>query len=212
MIESLLKRCDEFEKRVKFAVSVIENTDPVLKQLSDLEDFDDRIKFAEKKWEKLGEGSSRTVFKINDFLIIKIAHNKKGIAQNENEMNPELQTCCVTKTIVADAKCKWLVTHLTDSMTKEDFKKKMGFSFDMFSKALLYAFNNEDDVKEPKNYDEIKKHPFFKCVSRVVINGSLLVGDLEKVSSYGIKNGEIYLRDYGFTKEIFEDFYEDKST
>lgn len=208
MGKNLLERCAEFEK---LAISVQENTDPVLKQLSDFQKFDERVEFAKKKWEKLGEGSSRTVFKINDHLIIKIAHNEKGLAQNYNEMEPDLQRSCATDTIVADPKGKWLITHYTDSITKEDFKKIIGFGFDSFVNSLSFSFNNEEDITEPRDYDEIKKHPFFLCIGHMIINGNLLIGDLSKISSYGFRDGNVYLRDYGFTKDVHKKFYGDKS-
>jgi hypothetical protein len=212
MANMLLERCKEFERLTKISISLHENTDPILKKLSDLEEFDDRVEFAEKHWEKLGEGSSRCVFKINEHLIIKIAINDRGIAQNHSEMNLDLQKPCITETIVADGMGKWLITHFTNNITEKEFKEIMGFTFDQFSKSLLYAFNNEDNVKEPKEYDTIKKNPFFNCVSKAIIDGSLLVGDLEKISSYGAKNGTIYLRDTGFTKQVYDDYYSDKDS
>jgi hypothetical protein len=208
MIERLIKQCAEFEK---LAVHLQENTDPVLKQLSDLKSFDERVEFADKRWKKLGEGSSRTVFEINQFLIIKIAHNEKGISQNENEMKLDLQRPCAAKVIVADPKGKWIISHWTKTITEKEFKEILGFGFKSFVNSLSYAYNNEDNLTKPREYDEIKHHSFFNCIGKMIVDGDLLIGDLSKISSYGAKDGKIYLRDYGFDKETYKTFYEDKT-
>lgn len=192
-------------------VSLVENNDPILKQLSELKDFDDRVKLAEEHWEKLGTGSARAVFKISDDLIIKLAINKAGVAQIKTEAQFDLQKPCVATVVVADPEGKWLISHFTEKMTKEDFKKITGIGFDNFCNCLFFAYNNESDnwVKEPKNYDQIKNSQLFKCVGKLIVDGAILIGDLSKSSSWGIKSGKVYIRDWGLDKETYSKEYED---
>jgi len=212
-MNKLFEKCKLFMKRAtELKVSLVENSDPILKQLSELKDFDDRVELAEKHWEKLGEGSSRTVFKISDDLIIKIAHNEKGLAQCKVEAEFDLQKPCVANVVVADPEGKWLIMKFTETMTKQDFKKIVGFGFETFMNALFYAYNNEsDDWAEPKEYDKIKEHPLFKCLGEMVVDGSCLLGDFDKTSSFGIRDGKVYLRDWGFNKEVHDKFYQSKT-
>src|ERR1700733_13983430 len=80
---SLFDRCKRFWKTAKeLKVSLVENNDPFLKQLSDTKDYKKRVELAEESFKKLGEGSSRTIFKMDDNNILKVAHNEKGEAQN----------------------------------------------------------------------------------------------------------------------------------
>lgn len=218
MISNLYKQCTDFEKltsssnNVVESVSLVKNDDPILKQLSDIKNFDDRVEFAKKHFEFLGEGSSRTVFKINDDLIIKVAHNDKGISQNKVEMELDLQTNCAATVVVADPDGKWLISHFTETMTKEDFFKIVGVGFDAFMNSLFYAYNNEsDNWSEPREYDKIRKLPLFECLGKMIVAANLLIGDCDKISSWGVKNNKVYLRDFGFDKATHERFYKNKS-
>lgn len=206
----LFEKCKEFFKAAtELKVSLVENNDQFLKQLSDLKEFDDRVKLAKEKFELLGEGSARAAFKISDDLILKVAINEKGLAQDKVEAEFDLQKPCVASVVAADPEGKWLIMHFTETMTKEDFKKIVGFGFDSFMNSLFYAYNNESDAwSEPREYDEIKKHPLFKCLGDMVVDGNCLLGDFDKPSSFGIRDGKIYLRDWGFTKQVHDDLYE----
>jgi hypothetical protein len=212
-MNKLFEKCREFLKRAtELKVSLVENNDPILKQLSELKDFDDRVELAKKHWKLLGEGSSRIVFQISDDLIIKIAYNNKGIAQDKVEAEFDLQKPCVANVVVADPEGKWLIMKFTETMTKQDFKKIVGFGFETFMNALFYAYNNEsDEWVEPKEYDKIKEHPLFKCLGEMVVDGNCLLGDFDKTSSFGIRDGKVYLRDWGFNKAVNKDYYEDKT-
>jgi len=214
-MNKLFEKCKLFMKRAtELKVSLVENSDPILKQLSELKDFDDRVELAEEHWEKLGEGSARTVFKISDDLIIKIATSDKGLAQCQVESEFDLQAPCVATVVVADPKGKWIISHFTDTMTKDDFKKIIGYGFDNFMSCLFFAYNNESDQweKEPKKYDEIRKLTLFKCLGSLVVSGSLLIGDISKPSSFGLRNGKVLLRDYGLDKETWIKWYDDRSS
>lgn len=211
---SLFDRCKKFWKTAtELKVSLVENDDPFLKQLSELKDYDDRMDLAKKKFELLGEGSARAAFKISDDLILKVAMNDKGIAQNKVEGEFELQKPCVASVVAADAEGKWLIMHFTETMTKEAFKKIVGFGFDSFMNALFYAYNNESDSwVEPKEYDQIRKHSLFKCLGEMVVDGSCLLGDFDKTSSFGIRDGKVLLRDWGFSKDVHDEYYTDNSS
>jgi hypothetical protein len=202
----LKKAAKKFASDVK--MSLVENSDPFLKRLSDCgDDFDKMNEMADKEFEKLGEGSSRAAYRLSEDLIIKIAINVRGLAQNLQEMQRDIQTDCFNKVICADAHGKWLTMEWTDKLTDEEFKKITGFTFKMFGSCLSYCFDNETDDPEPRDYDEIKKLPLFICLSQLIIDESLLIGDINKLSSFGIKNGKILLRDGGFSKQIFHNYY-----
>lgn len=211
MIKALYEKCIKFEKAA--SISVEKNTDPTLSELSELKSFDARIEFAKEHWKLLGEGSSRTAFEIDEKLIIKIAHNDKGIAQNLVEMQPSVQTDCVIQAVVADGKGKWIIFENSERLTKKDFKKIVGFGFDSFMNALFYAMNNESDKwSKPREFNEIKKNSLFRCVANLVFENQLLIGDISKASTWGMLNGKPIIRDAGLDKETYNKFYDDDSS
>ena len=65
------------------SVSLVENDRfPLLKELSEIKDFDERVKWCEERWDLLGEGSARAVFQYSDKAVLKVAINPKGLSQN----------------------------------------------------------------------------------------------------------------------------------
>jgi len=213
-IKVLFEECLLFQKRAE-KVSVVDNTEPFLKQLSDIKGFDDRVAFAEEHCQKkLGEGSSRTAFQLSSDFIIKVAHNEKGLAQSKEEMQVSLEGReCVNNAIVADAEYKWIIFKNSEKITEKRFKEIVGCSFKHFTDSLFAKFNNESDRwPEHKDYGEISENPFFLCCAEIVFSNDLLLGDLSKISSYRERDGKIILSDVGFTKTVYRDFYEDDSS
>jgi hypothetical protein len=217
MISGLLERCFVFDKIANKStkISIEPNSHPILKELSNIKEFDDRIKFAKKQgWKLLGEGSSRTAFQLNKRLIIKIAHNEKGIAQIKTEAQPISQVRCVVPVIAADAKCKWIIMRATEPLTKSEFKDMVGFGFDQFMNALFAKFNNEDDKNfpEPRDYKEIERCELFSEVAELVFKTDNLLGDLSKISSWRTLNGRPVISDFGLTKSTYSKYYSSDSS
>lgn len=208
-MQSLVQKCLNFKKLSEEAkISIEKNSNTILQELSDIKEFSDRVKFAKDKWKLLGEGSSRTVFEINQELVIKVAHNEKGLFQNKVEMDPKAQRNCTNPVVVADAEGKWIIIKHTSPITKEKFKDIIGFGFDQFMNALFYKFNNEsDEWSPPKDYEEIERSDFFKCLSLLVLECDLQIGDLDKPSSYGELDGKVVLRDYGLNRKVYDKYY-----
>jgi hypothetical protein len=56
-----------------------------MESFKQLKTFAERIRYCEEHLSKIGAGSSRIVYKIDDEKVLKLAKNNKGIAQNEAE-------------------------------------------------------------------------------------------------------------------------------
>jgi hypothetical protein len=211
--QDLLTRCAWFKRLADISVSklsVVENKFPILHDISQAKSFDDRVALGEKHFEKLGEGSSRTIFRMNEKLVLKIAHNDRGIVQNEAEMKPAMQRPCTNHVLAADSQSKWVIVRFTENITKADFKKLVGVSFDSFMGGLFYVFNNESrDFNEPKNYDEIKKNGLFQQIRELIAECDLQIGDIDKPDSWGKMDGKVVLRDFGLTREVYDEYYDE---
>lgn len=204
----LLKAAKEFRRLAGTEIKVVENGNEILSELSAAKNFDDRVELAEeeKDWKKLGEGSSRVIFQMSDSLIIKIAFNDAGLEQNKSEMS--MRADCLNNVLVADTEGKWLVMRFTDSMTEDDFKNYTGFGFKTFMSGLFYQWNNEYHDGKPKEFGEIKEHPLFIELSKLVEKKGLQIGDISKTSSWGMLDGKPLLRDFGLTKDVFSEHYD----
>ncbi|SRR5258708_2529103 len=216
MFSDLIEKCSSFQKLAEDKkISVKKNTNPVLQKLSDIEDFDDRIEFAKKQWGKpLGEGSSRTVFGVNEDLIIKIAHNLKGQAQNTVEMDPKTQRSCTNNIVVADAEGKWVIMQNTKPLTKERFKELVGFGFEQFTNALFYKFNNEESDRWPlpRDYEKIEGSQLFVCLAELIFETDQQIGDVGKINSFRELDGRVVLADYGLSREVYKKYYKSDSS
>lgn len=211
MISGLLAKSFIFEKMANKGtkISIEPNSNPILKELSGIREFDDRIKFAKKRWKMLGEGSSRAAFQINDRLIIKVAFNERGLAQCLTEMKPTAQVSCTLPIIQADAEGKWIIMPNTDPLTKEDFKKMVGFGFGPFMNAIYYKFNNESRKwTEPRAYKDIQKNKLFIEVAELVFNNDTQIGDLDKIGSWRQYKGRPVIADYGLNRATFDNLYD----
>lgn len=217
LVSFLLHKAKQFAKFARFEsevsqIDVVKNRDPLLKQLSDLKDFDEREELAKEHFKHLGTGSSRSVFEMNESLVLKIAINSKGLAQNLTEAQPEMQCECTNHIVAFDPKGKWSISHTTKNITEKDFKRLTGMSFSSYGTALYYKMNNEGDERKPKDYEEIERNPFFQCMSELVLKTDLMTGDLTKISSYAELNGKVVARDLGFDRDTYRQFYASDSS
>ena len=100
----LLNEIDNFfETGEKLIGESVENCDTMLKEMAypvsfnmeefkTLTTFAQRIKYCSARLPRIGAGSSRIVFQIDDEKCLKLAKNQKGIAQNEAEDDGYVQS------------------------------------------------------------------------------------------------------------------------
>ena len=203
---------ENFHNATHSGVEGVRSNEEMLKEIFDLPNFEDRVEKASKNkdWKKLGEGSSRTIFQISDSLILKIAHNEAGIAQNEAEM--AMHSPCLNNILAADSDARWVITRFSETMEKKDFEEYTGFPMDTFMRSLLDTFNNEHHEPLPKEHEEIKQLPLFRELVKLVLKHQLQLGDCRKTSSWGMLDGRPVLRDFGLTKEVYKDHYKSDSS
>jgi len=187
----------------------------VLKNLAELETYQDRKKYAEKNLKHLSSGSSRIVYKAPDGTIIKLAKNDKGIAQNKAEANLKMKSKFLNKIIGFSKNYAWIQTHFLEKIQVGDFKEMTGLDFNDFGDSISYGLKNvsgASDKKKPDSFDKISKSDIYKQMCEIGKKFKLMPGDLSRISSWGTKDGCPVLIDAGLTKDVYEDFYEDSSS
>jgi hypothetical protein len=152
--------------------------------------------YASKHLTKLGRGSGRVVFALNDKQVLKIStHNIFGREQNENEVG--VYTYPNTKPIVTkiydfDSEYKWLVSEFVRVLKSEDeFKDLIGMS----PKDLAYFLKNTD--KAYSVYPELKNNSILKAIVELVDIGVWEL-ELTRYEHWGkTSNGRLVVLDYG---------------
>ncbi len=179
--------------------------DRVLKELSALETYKERVAFAEKHFEHLSSGSSRIIYLTDDKQVLKVAKNDRGIAQNKVEV--KVHSPNVNKTTKSDKDGIWKLSPYCDKITEKEFEKLTGVAFKDFGEAVGHGIN---DDKKPKNFDKIAKSAIYKEVIRLNKEYKLLPGDMVRISSWGECDGKPVLLDAGLTRDVYDRYYTTK--
>lgn len=184
-----------------------------------LKTFKQRIEYCENNLKRLNSGSSRIVYKIDNNKVLKLAKNKKGIEQNDTEI--DLGSGSYFSSIVAQVFDShpdglWVEMELAIPINKYEFRRLTNFEINDVRKYLV-NFQEENSGKKPIHYleqplvDRLDNDTFVQQLREFVAGTDALAGDLGEASSYGIirKNGhdELVLIDFGITTGIYKDFY-----
>ena len=156
---------------------------------------------------------------VDDTKVLKIARNKKGIAQNEVEIN--MSTDYMWDGMIAeiydyDENGLWVEMALARKVTEKNFKEITGVSFKDYCSAMYYRYNDMGHNRilkysKPSNMDEMWDNEFVFSMMDIMSNYDLPPGDLCKLNSFGIikKDGEdqIVMIDYGLNNKVYDSYY-----
>ena len=183
--------------------------------------FEERGNYCREKLGRyIGYGSSRVVFQIDDYRVLKLAIDITGIEQNkyEGRESEEKYKYNIFPVVYGHADdWSWLVSEYVIPAKKEDFKEILGFSFDYWQGILLkIAEYVKDDYYEQHNIvnamignSELAKetYKYFKE------NPQETISDLFNINNYGMakrgSNVSIVILDSGLSEEIKQKYYGD---
>ena len=194
-----------------------------ISSLKELKSFKQRLDYCAGHLQRLGSGSSRIVFKIDDGTVLKLAKNRKGVSQNNTESDYTIQSHYGG--VIAKIKnyCDddlWIVCELARKVKKEDFKNLAGVSYEIFDEYMNMRIM--EDIRKSRTYEighsltpeqiEFCNNNEFICeILDLMANYSLAGGDLTRLSSYGVVNRDgdntLVLVDYGATDAILQNMY-----
>lgn len=192
-----------------------------LETLKGIKSFKGRVDYCRKFLKRLGSGSSRIVFDYNDQYVIKLAKNRKGLAQNESENMIyddyfDLLAEIVDKDTYSNhilyivmEKAKPIKETEFEQLTEIDINdlwvvrrnsKNDNDFFDMAYNDLVF-----EKGKEFNQYlDDLQELHFG-------MGATLELADILHISSYGKvkRNGHdtVVLVDYGLTKDVWRTHY-----
>lgn len=192
-----------------------------MKYFKSLKSFAQRIKYCEQFLQRISSGSSRIVYKIDDEKVLKLAKNVKGLSQNEVEISYSQYNdinYIFAKVFDYEDNDLWLEMELARKVSKGDFKRITGFSFEDFC-AAIHNYGNQvsssrstytKDVN-PEIVAQMWESEFMYPIFNFIGNYDIPVGDLQRLSSYGIVQRDgvdaIVLVDFGLNKDVESSHY-----
>lgn len=92
----------------------------------------------------IGEGTARTVYSINENLVLKIAKNNTGVLQNatEFEISKELEEG-IAKTLYSETNFKWILQDKAEKITHEKFKEFVEDEPSVFLNCLRHRYGHK---------------------------------------------------------------------
>lgn len=186
-----------------------------IKVLKSLRSFAARIDYVKSKLKKIGAGTSRIVYDAGDNRVLKLAKNRKGIAQNDFESDGYISGSELTPELFdSDIDNLWIIVEKADRITNSEFEKLSGMSFDIFQRAIEYESRRitgkSITAVKPLSKEEMKQiyeKEFFTEVVDLVFSADIAVGDLLRLSSWGKINNRLVLVDSGASNSIIKQHY-----
>lgn len=190
-------------------------------EFAKLRTFAERVRYCTQHLQKIGSGTSRIVYKIDDKSVLKLAKNPKGIAQNELEV--QLSNDYYIRSMVATVynshpKDEWIESELANKLTPNRFKELTGVDIKLLNRYLWKRQTENKGGKisislPPEQEDFLDENEFAQSIVDLMMNYDMSSGDLGKLSSYGeVNRGEptVVVIDYGLNEDVFQDFYQKK--
>lgn len=184
--------------------------------------FSKRIAYCNQHLKRLASGSSRIAYQVDDEKVLKLAKNKKGIAQNSVERDYYVQQSygdVVATVFDVDENDLWLEMELAKKVPPNRFKQIVGFSVEDVGMYLTVK-DAQDNGKKPSSWqhgldqsilDEMESNEWVQQVYTLCREVDLSPGDFGRVSSFGevVRNGNpaVVIIDMGLSKSVYNDFY-----
>lgn len=189
-----------------------------MEEFKSITSFKNKVEYANQHLQRLSSGSSRVVFKIDDEKVLKVAKNKKGIDQNEMEIDSGKNS---TYSILAEVYdydndgYYWVEMELVKPIKSlQRFEELSGFSLPKIHQYLTFVKRTNKNSSPPEDAEKISESEFMTSLMFYVDDFDLtniLPGDFGKLNSYGevLRDGqpEIVLIDFGLNEDIWNNHY-----
>jgi hypothetical protein len=184
-----------------------------------LSKFAERVRYCDQHLKKISSGSARIVYLVDDTMVLKLAKNKKGLAQCATEIQWGQDNYfgeILARTIMYHPDDLWVEMELARKVKKSDFQRLEDINFDEFGKYLK-NFELENNGKKPfygitdAHKEILNENQFTQSICEFMLNTDSPAGDLMRLNSYGLvtRNGEeiIVIIDFGLTNDIYNEYY-----
>jgi hypothetical protein len=184
-----------------------------------LNSFAKRKEYCDQHLQKIAQGSGRIVYAVDNKMVLKLAKNARGIAQNNVESSlgndSYIEDICAT---VYDSHPDdhWLEMERAKKLTPQRFKQLLGFDVQQLGN-YLYNYDQENNSGryrrsvDPNQVELIRNHDITRSLIELITNFNLMPDDLGAITSYGevMREGkpDVILVDFGYNDEVYMDYY-----
>lgn len=196
-------------------------------EFKNIQSFTKKIEYCNKHLQRIASGSARIAYKVDEEKVLKLAKNKKGIAQNEEEYNSyAIMTGIGANVFDCDDNFLWIEMELATKCKPSDFKRIIGYDFNFVQEFINYiaSWYSRNKTYYDKRYleefekivnEEANNWEWFNGLSDYMSNTGLeVIGDLKRISSWGIvkRDGgeDIVLIDFGLNDDVYGTYYSKK--
>lgn len=188
-------------------------------EFNNIRSYNGKLKYANQRLKKLSSGSSRVVYQVDDEKVLKIAKNKKGLAQNETEADWSKEAYDVTaKVFENSSEYFWVEMELAKKLTPTRFKQLTGLSIQDMQTAMRVLRERMRPIKNlaplkltPEAEKELYENEFYLDIERFIADYDMETGDFGRLNSYGevVRDGnpKVVLVDFGVTNQTWNDYY-----
>jgi hypothetical protein len=177
-----------------------------------LKTFKERVEYCNQNLKKLGSGSARIVYLIDNVTVLKLAKNQKGLAQNEVESDySEHLGSTVAKVLDREQNYLWIESEFAKKVSPSRFTQLTGFNINDVN-AFIKNYENQYKGKRPifsmdSRVESVMWEDEFISGLRDIVDNGLSAGDLGRITSYGELNNEIKVIDYGLNDDVYDSYY-----
>ena len=190
----------------------------------DNKSFAKRIRYAQERAKKIGTGSSRVAFIIEYEgrpTVLKIAKNKKGIAQNdfESQMFEDYYFIGMGISIPMidyDEENEiptWIHTEKAEKMKPNQFKQFFGGynPYDLI--YLVDGFTGKHpnirlNIEESEIAEELNEdNEYFSSMVQILGNYDIPSGDFTRLANWGVYKGKPVIIDIGHSSDVITQYY-----
>lgn len=183
--------------------------------------FAKQLKYALARAAKVGAGSGRVAVEIQYEgrpTVLKIAKNKKGLAQNEYEAQTLSEymikdTGLFIPIIDYDEEHEpplWLHTEKAEKIKPTQFKKFFGVDHNTLDFVLQYGTGNHK-YGSTEGFDElIENNEMLYDLVQIVGNYGMPTGDFSRLANWGIFKGRPVVIDVGLSQGVYDQYYAPK--
>lgn len=188
-------------------------------EFNNIRSYNGKLKYANQRLKKISSGSSRVVYQIDNEKVLKIAKNKKGLAQNESEADWSKEAYDVTaKVFETNPDFFWVEMELAKKLTPTRFKQLTGISIQDMQTAMRVLREKMRPIKNlapaklsPESEKELYENEFYLDIERFIADYDMETGDFGRLNSYGevIRDGQpkVVLVDFGVTQDVWNNYY-----
>lgn len=190
---------------------------PDWENISAMSSFKKILAHAREKSKRIGGGSSRVAFTIpyeGRQTVLKIAKNKKGIAQNEYESSLlndyYVQSLNVTIPIIDhdEEKNIWIHMEKAEKVTEKEIEDHFGCNLVCLNLNIMYVLNKPywRTIRHDEIIDLSENENFQKLLT-LVGNFDLQEQDLMHIGNWGKWQGKPVVIDLGLSEDIYKTYY-----